>query len=236
MNPKMTALGVVALAAIGIAAFLFLRPKNEAPIPAPVPPAETAPQKPADVPLPPAAASDATLRSGFQDVSPKVAAWLAQPDLLDRFAALVDDLARDVSPRGQLEFLAPKERFAAKGGQIDPKAYARYDAAADAIASVDAQKFVAGVKAVHPMLESAYHRIADPNRSFDAAARAALQRIIDAPVVEGPIKVVPHGANDLFADEKLETLGPVEKQLLRMGPRNTKLIQAKSRELLAAMH
>src|SRR5262249_39361848 len=155
-------------------------------------------------------------------------AWLAQPDLLDRFAALVDDLARDVSPRGQLEFLAPKDRFASRGGHIDPKSYTRYDAAADAIASVDAQKFVAAVGAVHPLLESAYHRIADPHGSFDAAARMALQRIVDAPVVDAPIAVVARGANDLFAEEKLEVLGPVEKQLLRMGPRNMRLVQAKA--------
>ncbi len=38
-----------------------------------------------------------------------------------------------------------------------------------------------------------------------------------------------------YADPKLEALGPVEKHLLRMGPRNTKLIQAKARELAAAL-
>jgi hypothetical protein len=235
MNTRLTVLGVVALAAIGLAAYLFLRPRAEAPLPAPVPPPETAAQKPADLPLPPAAQSDATLRADFGNVSPKVQQWLAQPDLLDRFAALVDDLARDVSPRGQLEFLAPKERFRVEKGKIDPKSYQRYDAAADAIASVDAQKFLEGVRAVHPLLDSAYHRIANPDGRFDDAAKAALQRLIDAPVVDQPIAVVSQGANDRFADEKLETLGPVEKQLLRLGPRNTRLIQSKARELLQAM-
>jgi hypothetical protein len=38
-----------------------------------------------------------------------------------------------------------------------------------------------------------------------------------------------------FADEKLESQGPVEKHLLRMGPRNTKLIQAKAREIAQAL-
>ena len=32
-----------------------------------------------------------------------------------------------------------------------------------------------------------------------------------------------------------ESLGPVEKHLLRMGPRNTKLIQSKAREIAAAL-
>lgn len=233
MDAKKIGLGVAALVAIAVVGYLFVKPKPEPQLAAPVPPAEVA-QKPADLPLPPAAASDATLRSDFSQVSPKVQGWLAQPDLLDRFASLVNGLAGDESPRKQLDFLAPKERFSATKGHIDPKSYARYDAAADAVESVDAQKLVAAVKAVHPLLESAYHRLGNPNRGFDDAARAALQRIIDAPVVEGEIAVTPHGANDLFADEKLEVLGPVEKQLIRMGPSNEKKLQAKAREILAA--
>jgi Protein of unknown function (DUF3014) len=232
MDAKKIGLGVAALIAIAVVGYLFVKPHPEPQLAAPVPPPEA--QKPADLPLPPAAASDATLRSDFAQVSPKVASWLAQPDLLDRFASLVSGLATDESPRKQLDFLAPKERFSATNGHIDAKSYARYDASADAVESVDAKKLVASVKAVHPLLESAYHRLGNPNRSFDDAARAALQRIVDAPVVEGEIKVVPHGANDLFADEKLEVLGPVEKQLIRMGPSNEKKVQAKAREILAA--
>lgn len=222
--------GVVAVVLAG-AAYLALRPKSEAPLPPPVPAPE---QKPADAPLPPAAQSDATLRSSFGNVSPKISQWLMQPDLLDRIASFIGALVRDESPRKALDFLAPKTRFSAVHGHIDPKSYERYDGIAEAVASVDAQKLAASVKAVHPLLESAYHRLADPNRSFDDAVKAALQRIVDAPVVDGDIAVVPHGANDLFADEKLEVLGPVEKHLIRMGPKNEKIIQAKARELLAA--
>ncbi|HEY2030732.1 MAG TPA: DUF3014 domain-containing protein [Myxococcales bacterium] len=228
-KPAVVASVVAVVLAVG--AYLALRPKSEPPVPPPVPAPE---QKPADAPLPPAAQSDATLRSNFGNVSSKISQWLLQPDLLDRIAALVGDLVRDESPRKALDFLAPKTRFSSTHGHIDPKSYERYDDVADAIASVDVQKLVAGVKAVHPLLESAYHRLADPNRSFDDAVKAALQRIVDAPVVEGEIAVVPHGANDLFADEKLEVLGPVEKHLIRMGPKNEKAIQAKAREFLAA--
>jgi hypothetical protein len=236
MDAKKTGLGVAALLAIAIAGYFFLRTRAEPQLPPPVPPPEAvAPQKPTDVALPSSAASDATLRADFASVSPKVADWLKQPDLLDRFAALVNELASDESPRKQLEFLAPRERYSSTKGHISPASFARYDAAADTIESVDAQNLVSAVRAVHPLLESAYHRIADPNRAFDDAARAALQRIVDAPVVEGQIAVTAHGGNDLFADEKLEVLGPVEKQLLRMGPRNEKILQAKAKEILSAL-
>jgi DUF3014 family protein len=227
-------IAAAAVAVLAVAGYLAFRRRAEAPLPPPLPASETA-QPPVDVPLPPAAASDQTLRHDFASVSPLIAAWLAQPDLLDRLAALVNDLVRDESPRKQLDFLAPKQRFATVKGHIDPKSYARYDGVADAIASVDAPKLASAIRAVHPLLQSAYHRLADPNRDFDDAARAALQRIVDAPVVEGDIAVTPRGANDLFSDEKLEVLGPVEKHLLRMGPRNERILQAKAREILTAL-
>jgi len=47
---------------------------------------------------------------------------------------------------------------------------------------------------------------------------------------------VPKGANNFgFEDARLEALGPVEKLLLRMGPKNTKVIQNKAREIAAAL-
>jgi hypothetical protein len=39
----------------------------------------------------------------------------------------------------------------------------------------------------------------------------------------------------VYEDERLERAGAVEKHLLRMGPRNTRLVQAKARELLEAL-
>ena len=47
--------------------------------------------------------------------------------------------------------------------------------------------------------------------------------------------MVPKGALYRFADEKLESQGAIEKHLLRMGPRNTRLIQQKAREIAAAL-
>ena len=54
-------------------------------------------------------------------------------------------------------------------------------------------------------------------------------------MLDKPPRLVPKGANFGYADDKLEALGPVEKLLLRMGPRNTRLIQGKARELAAAL-
>ena len=111
----------------------------------------------------------------------------------------------------------------------------RYDRIADVLASIDAKGAAQVVRDLHPLLESAYHKLGYPDRSFDQVATKALKRIIDTPVFDKPPRLVPKGANFAYADDKLEALGPVEKLLLRMGSRNTRLIQGKARELAAAL-
>jgi Protein of unknown function (DUF3014) len=49
------------------------------------------------------------------------------------------------------------------------------------------------------------------------------------------VEVVDEGGVYAFADAKLEDLDEVEKHLVRMGPRNERLIQAKARELLKSL-
>jgi Protein of unknown function (DUF3014) len=217
-------------AVIAAASYLALRGPTPEPPPQVAQPAP-APAKPADAPLPSAEKSDAQVRKDLGSLSsqPEWAKWLSASDLLDRFVAIVDNVAEDVNPRKQLDFVQLNPQ---KSARLDT---ARYDRIADVVASVDAKGAAQVVRDLHPLLESAYHRLGYPDRSFDQVAAKALQRIVDAPVVEKPPRLVPKGLVYGFADEKLEALRPVEKLMLRMGPRNTKLIQAKAREIAAAL-
>jgi hypothetical protein len=225
----------IALVIVLAGGWLYSR-REEAPPPPPPAPAPVA-QKQPDAPLPPAADTDARVRQALGGLStwPQLAQWLSGSELLDRWVVIADNLAEDVTPRKQLAFLTPEKRFAEKDGHVDPRSYARYDMFTEVVASIDAKGFAAAVHELHPLLETAYHRLGYPDRSVDDLARAALQRIIDAPVAESEPALVPKGALYRFADEKLESLGAVEKHLLRMGPRNTRLIQSKAREIAAAL-
>jgi hypothetical protein len=220
---------VVVAAALAGAAFWYLRRPAQAPPPV----ADTAPaQKPADAPLPPPEKSDPQMRKDLGTLSalPEWAQWLTASDLLDRFVVIVDNVAEDVNPRKQLDFVKVEPQRSEK---LDP---ARYDRIADVVASIDAKGAAQVVRDLHPLLESAYHKLGYPDRKFDQVAAKALQRIVDAPVQEKPPRLVPKGGeNFAWSDPKLEALGPVEKLLLRMGPRNTKLIQNKAREIAAAL-
>ena len=230
MNKKLLPWTIGAAAVLGAVAFWALRRSN----PEPQPPAaqtQTEAPKQADAPLPPAAKSDAQMRKDLSALSPRPewAQWIAASDLLDRFVVTVDNVAEDVNPRKQLDFvkMAPQ-----KTTKLDTL---RYDLVADVIGSIDAKGAAQVVRDIHPLLESAYHKLGYPDRKFDQVATKALKRIIDAPVVEKTPALAPKGLVFAFADEKLESLGPVEKLLLRAGPRNTKIIQAKARELAAAL-
>jgi len=236
MKKIIVAAGV--LIAIGLAWFLLRKGPD-----APPPPRQEipVPKGPADAPLPPAADSDAQVRKALSGVSPRpeLSRWLAESDLLDRWTVVADNLAEDVSPRKQLSFLAPAQPFKAveAGGaaRIDERSYQRYDLFAEVVSSLDAKAFAAAVHGLHPLLEAAYHRLGYPDRKLDDVAQKALQRLVDAPVADGAVQLVPKGGIYRFADGKLESQGPIEKHLLRMGPRNTRLIQSKARELAAAL-
>ncbi len=181
------------------------------------------------------------MRSLLESVSPNALfrRGLAEDDLVRRWVILTDNLAEGVSPRQQLGFLAPSRSFsvAARGGTsvIALSSYHRYDDFAAAVTSVDAQALAKVYRELHPVLEGAYRALGYPNASLDGVTARALRRIGGAPVKDEEVVVQAKGGIYVFADPRLEGLGQVEKHLLRMGPRNTRLLQAKAREISQAL-
>jgi len=211
-------------------------------------PALTVPAPPAPPPLveaPGKAASADQLRDLLEAVSVSATyrKWLAVTDPVERWAVVTDNLAEGVSPRRRLPFLTPSERFTAvrRGGKlvISPAAYARYDLFADVVASVDVAAAVRAYRELHGPLEAAYRALGYPEGSLDQVTAAALKRLAAAPVREGDVVVQAGGTGPdaiyFFVAPELERLGAVDKHLLRMGPRNTRLIQAKARQLERAL-
>jgi hypothetical protein len=169
--------------------------------------------------------------------------WLAEGGVIERWAVVADNLAEGVSPRKQLPFLAPQGRFTTtrRGGAlvISAASQARYDLFADVVGSVDVAAAVHAYRDLHGPLEAAWRALGYPDGSLDRVTAAALKRLTAAPVRDGDVVVEASGPGPdalyLFSDPALERLGPIEKQLLRMGPRNARLIQAKARQLERAV-
>ncbi len=187
-------------------------------------------------------ADPARVRSLLEAVSanPLFRSWVGEGDLVRRWVVVTDNLAEGVSPRAQLPFLVPARPFSveARGGKtvIAPAAYQRYDAVADAIASIDAAALGRVYRELHAPLQAAYRALGYPGASLDAVTARALHRLTDVPLPTGDVAVTPAPRGGyLFADPRQEELGPVEKHLLRLGPRNARLVQEKARQLLAEL-
>ena len=235
-------IGLATAVALGVGAWMMVsRPAPPPPAPPPPPPA-AAPPAPPEVAPPPVPAS--RLAELLQAVSsnPLYRRWIAEPDPIHRWAVVADNLQEDVSPRGQLGFLKPSQPFAvdeSKAGiAAAPAAFARYDAFTDAVVSINAAEFARVYLALHKVLEWTYRQLGYPSARPDVVAAQALGRIAGAPLGSpdgAAATLVRKGTIYLYADPKLEALGPIEKHLLRLGPRNARLVQGKARELQQAL-
>jgi hypothetical protein len=88
---------------------------------------------------------------------------------------------------------------------------------------------------MRPRLDEAYRELGYPDGRFDAAVERALARLLSTPSIEGDAEVTPSPVLYKYADDRVERLTPAQKQLLRMGPRNAKLVQDKLREVAVAL-
>jgi len=227
--------------ALGAGIAWYVQQQRTTPPPEPAPVSRATPEPtPTATPSPPPVVDQAQAQSLLESLSPAALfrRALAEGNVVRRWVVVTDNLSEDVSPRVPLRFLAPSRPFTIRRREgrnvIAPQSYQRYDEFADAVASLDVQALAKTYRGLHQALENAYRALGYPDAALDQVTARALQRIVLAPVREGDVAVERHGPY-VFADPGLEALGPVEKHLLRMGPRNTRLIQAKAREVIQAL-
>ena len=244
--------GVCAAIVAAAAAFFLMRPSNDPGTPAPDV-AETGAQQrspqtrvplgpvvePRD--LPPLDLTDPLVRELLSTLSsrPELAAWLATDGLVRNLAASIDNVARGTTPSAHLRRLAPQRPFIAepRGDEfvIDPRSYRRYDGIAETVAALDADGLARAYVTLRPRLREAYRDLGYPDGNIDAAVERAITRLLSTPVLQAEVDVRPAPVLYRFSDERIEMLTPAQKQLLRMGPRNVRVVQAKLREVARAL-
>jgi hypothetical protein len=177
---------------------------------------------------------------------PRLATWLVNDDLIRRFAASVANIAEGVSPRKQLEFLKPTTPFRVverKGeGEegrarvwLDPLTGHRYDAAAEAFASLPVDTVTAVYQRLRPLLFRAYADLGYPHANFDDALHTAILEIWHTPIRDGDIELISAGAGYQYADPELESMSGAQKQFFRMGGRNQRLIRTQMAAIAQAL-
>jgi hypothetical protein len=244
------AVGLIIVAAL--AAFFVMRPSSgpgaagtDPAIPAKPRDASQArgPLGPAVEPreLPPLDLTDSIVRELLSALSsrPELAAWLATDGLIRNFVASVDAVANGATPSAHLRRVAPSRPFAvvSRGERfsIDPRSYERYDGIAATVATLDADGLARAYATLRPRLQEAYRELGYPDGNFDAAVERALGILLNTPLLEGTVEVQRAPVLYQFADARLERLNAAQKQLLRMGPRNQRVIQDKLRAVGRAL-
>ncbi len=198
--------------------------------------------RPPAVTLPPMDQMDAFLRQllGALSARPELARWLATDDVTRRIVFTVDQIARGASPTKENRSIAPSGSFEVVTGNgrrtVDPDSYRRYNGLAATVDSLDASAVARAYTTIKPRLDEAYRQTGHPDGDFDRTVGLAIANLLDTPVVDQPPTLVQsRGLNWAYSDRKLETLRPAQKQLLRMGPENQRIVQAKLREIDAAI-
>ncbi len=186
--------------------------------------------------------SDGFMRDALTSLTEGAAAaraWVSGGDTARRAAAVLMGLVEGEVPRSLLSAFAPAGDFEVEdrdgGLRVKPSSYARYDGIAAWVGGLDAERLGEVYRTVEPVLEQAWREVAPPRLTLRDAAGKATAHLLSAPLPPEDVELVEKGAVYAFADPSLESLSPAQKQLLRMGPQNARIVQAKLREVRAAL-
>lgn len=207
-------------------------PAPEPPATEPVPP-DPAVAVPDPVVLPTLAASDAFVR---EHLAPELEAagdaWLDEPDLVLRAAAVIANGRDGNVPRRLLRGSAGQVRGGPRGRR---RRHRSRDACPFRRRSADRNRHPACraaelVVLLEPLLGEALRGLGsgEPPRPL---LLATLDQVLRTPITEGPIAVEQPEVLYRYADPALEGRSLLQKQLLRMGPANVRALQAYARDL-----
>jgi hypothetical protein len=190
-----------------------------------------------NIEVPPLEQSDPVVRElvGRLSSHPKVAAWLTTDQLVRNFTLVTMTIASGRTPSRHLGRLRPAGKFETiergTDSVIDPRSYQRYDAYADGVAAIEARGAARLYATLKPRIQDAYRELGYPDGNFDTVLQRAIVELLKTPVVEGQVALRSKSVAYEFADARLQAMSPVQRQFLRMGPRNVRMIQAKLREI-----
>ena len=203
------------------------------------------------------AAVPANIDDGDTQLRKLAAGWSSDPifakwlDLLSlrHLVAAAQLVADGASPPPALPFLSIPGPFVVREveapkpakGKVRPppqlfiatSSYARYDALLRVFGSVNAAAAGDAYAQVRPFCEAAFGEIGRPGKRFDDVLTAALRRVLAVKLIDGEVELVPKGAVYAFKDPAVEALSAAEKQVLRLGPENGRVLQRQLREFAA---
>ncbi len=252
---RWAAAAVVLVAAIGGAVYLRYKPATPAAAPAAIAPAPAAPvaaapriQHPietlaadAATPLPVLEQSDAQALQALVDLlgSDALTALLEPEYLIARIVATVDNLPRRAVAVRMLPTKPVPGAFLAlqigDGTVIAPQNAARYDSHVRVMEAIDARRLVALYVRWYPLFQQAYRELGYPEGYFNDRLVEVIDHLLAASAAPEPIAVTRPKVLYEYLDPALESRSAGERVLLRIGSANAARVQAKLREIRAAL-
>ena len=244
-GPSLTTIIIAVLVCLTAAAIYYFYARKK---PAPVAATPTVAQTTVDLPrrtaepgeaidLPPLDQTDAIVRTLVQKLSshPVAAAYLTTNGIIRNLTVVVTNIADGDTPAKHLRPLRPSGAFTTKssGGAtyIDPASYHRYDAIATAVDAPDARAVARFYATVKPRIDDAYRELMGPEANFDRTLERAIVMLLRTPILDENVRVDTSKVSYTFADSRIEDLPKVQRQFLRMGPQNVRMVKAKIRDV-----
>ncbi len=199
------------------------------------------PEIPDAPPLPVLNQSDAEVieqLSGLDSMG-DISNWLNTDEIVRKLMVVADNMADGKVARKYIAIPKPKLPFKVieKDGReyIDPQSYARYDSYADTFDNLNLAAATQLYSRYLPLFEEAYGELGYPDRDVKERILTAIDKVLATPVILKDIEVARTTVIYKYVDPELEQLPALQKQLLRMGPRNIAIIQRKLRQLKASL-
>jgi hypothetical protein len=163
------------------------------------------------------------------------AAWFIGDDLARRFVATVDNLPRRYLPTARLPVRGAPGTFVAAGEPDAPVLgidnHGRYTPFVTVVERLDAGAAVAVYRRFYPLLQQAYEDRGYPGRYFNDRLIEAIDDLLAAPELAGPVPLARPEVLYEFADPALESRSMGQRIMMRMGLANAGRIKAKLAEL-----
>ena len=256
------AAGVVAAALIGVGIYYRMRAPQPAPAAAPPPqmaaqpaptplpsstpqapaiqhpiPAQTA--KPRAAPLPRLNHSDAMMVAALNRLigHPAVARFLVPKNVIRRIVVTVDNLPRaKVSAHLRPVKATPGQTMVDRQGGVttlSSRNFARYTPFVAVVSRINVKALARLYFRLYPLFQQAYESLGYPHKYFNDRLVQAIDSMLATPALSAPVDLVRPHVFWQFADPQLEALPAGQKLLIRMGPRNAAVIEAKLRQFRA---
>ena len=230
-------------------------PVVTAPLPAPLPapvvaeieeptpepqrsPPPPAPPAPVEEPLPRLEESDDAVRDALGDIPLGTAGqqYLMPGNIIERSASLIYLMAQGDVPYKLLPVSRPKAAFPISddGTQVvtDPAGFERYAALTQWLESLELEPLLSSLEWFIPLFREAWSYYGEDRAAFDMAVVMTLDLVIATPEVDlSEVRLIRKEAVWIFEDPAIEGLAPIQKQVLRMGPENAKILKAKAAEM-----